>query len=236
MNRLLDFEILIDDSFVNFNDDSTLSPTNNKWVLSILNDYEDGRWRYPKFQSFIWDNVAEAALSSAEREALVDKSHTLLVSAAQNLRLTDRADPGKGSEIAEIVLYAIMKHHYSALPVVPKIFYKQNRGDPAKGADSVHIVIEEGGSDFSLWFGEAKFYSGIEDTRLSTIVDSVRDTLNTQKLKKENSIITNVGDLDDLIKDSSLLKSIKEALDNKKSIDSIKSKLHVRFFSSINAK
>lgn len=36
--------------------------------------------------------------------------------AAENLRLTDKEqDISKGSELAEIVLYAIMKHKYKAL-------------------------------------------------------------------------------------------------------------------------
>ena len=60
---------------------------------------------------------------------------TELIEAAKNLRLTDidGDDPGKGSEIAEIALYGIMHHHFGALPVVPKIFYKQNVQDNAKG-------------------------------------------------------------------------------------------------------
>ena len=39
---------------------------------------------------------------------------------AKNLRISN--DTGKGSELAEILLYGVMKHHYKALPVVPKSF------------------------------------------------------------------------------------------------------------------
>ena len=74
---------------------------------------------------------------------------------AKNLRISN--DTGKGSELAEILLYGVMKHHYKTLPVVPKIFYKQNCQDNVKGADSAHIVLEDDGS-FSLWYGESKFY------------------------------------------------------------------------------
>lgn len=66
-----------------------------------------------------------------------------------------------------------MKDHYSALPIVPKIFYKQNKKDEAKGSDSVHIVIESRDS-FSLWFGESKFYNSIENARLDKIISSVK--------------------------------------------------------------
>jgi hypothetical protein len=77
-----------------------------------------------------------------------------------------------------------MRHKYDAIPVVPKIFYKQNSGDNAKGADSVHIVVNENGR-FTLWFGEAKFYKSIEDARLPGIIKSIGNSLSTDKLKKK---------------------------------------------------
>lgn len=225
----MDFEILIDESFLAVCREDDLNPIENKNVLSLINDFEDGQWRYKKFESFIWDNISETALSYEERECLVNQSHSTLTAAAQNLRLTDKEkDISKGSELAEIVLYGVMKHHYGALPVVPKIFYKQNAQDNAKGADGVHIVIEDG--DFSLWFGEAKFYNSIEDARLSSIVTSVGNSLKTDKLKKENSIITNVSDIDGLIDDEHLKNEIKAALSNKNSIDQLKPKIHIPIF------
>lgn len=222
----MEFEILIDCSFSEINLDQSLAPVDKKFTTSFLNDFEDGQWRYSKFQSFIWDNIAETSLSYRERESLVN--HSLLVAAAKNLRLTDsdKEDIGRGSELAEIVLYGLMKHHYQALPVVPKIFYKQNAQDNVKGADSVHIVVESNG-DFSIWFGEAKFYNNIEDARLSSIVTSVENSLKTDKLKKENSIITNVQDLDELLIDEKLKESIKKTLSNKISIDDLKPRLHI---------
>ena len=223
----MDFHVLIDDFFVNVCDLEETDKLKNKKILALLNDYEDGSWRYGKFQSFIWDNVAETSLSYDEREALANQSHSLMVRSAQNLRLTDTEDAiGEASELAEIVLYAVMKHHYGALPVVPKIFYKQNTQDNAKGADSVHIVLR-GERDFSLWFGEAKFYNSIEDARLDSIVQSVKKSLRTDKLKKENSIITNVSDISRLVTDQKLLSSIRDALSNKQSIDGIKPFLHI---------
>lgn len=225
---MIKFEVLIDDSFANTNRDGTIVPVENKSVLSIINDFEDGKWRFQEFQNFIWDNIAETSLSFKERESLVNKSHSLLTSAAQSLRLTDKeGDISKGSELAEIILYGIMKHHYNALPVVPKIFYKQNPQDNAKGADSVHIVIENDGSDFSIWFGEAKFYNSIEDARLGVIIESVENSLSTDKIKKENSIITNVSDINHLIGDAILRNKISSALSAKESLDYLKPKLHI---------
>lgn len=223
----MDFEILVDDSLFNLNTDASVHLTKNEKVLSIINDFEDNEWRYGHFQNFIWDNIAETSLSKKERDSYIGNPHSTLSLAARSLRLSDKEnDISKGSEIAEIVLYAIMKHHFKALPVVPKIFYKQNSQDNAKGADSVHIVIDEN-KHFTIWFGEAKFYNSIEDTRLNEIITSVKNSLSSDKLKRENSIITNVSDIDFLIDDNTIKEQIKSILSPTTSIDKIKTILHV---------
>jgi hypothetical protein len=223
----MDFEVLISDQYLNVVNSTDLTPVDNKSILSLVNDFEDEKWRGAKFNSFVWDNIALTALTEQEREKLAGKSDSTLRAAAKNLRLTDNEnDKGKGSELAEIVLYGIMQHYYNALPVVPKIFYKQNSQDNAKGADSVHIVLE-GEDDFSLWFGEAKFYNSIEDARLASIVQSVENSLLTEKLKKENSIITNMSEIDRLVSSKALAEKIKVALSPDNSMDNIKPILHI---------
>ena len=221
------FETLIDDSLSKITNVAQLKALLNKRVLSFVNDFEDGKWLSSRFQSYLWDNIAQTALSERERLALADQSHSALVAAARNLRLTDKDEVGQGSEIAEVFLYGIMRNHYKALPVVPKIFYKQNTQDNAKGADSVHIVVSDDGEDFTLWFGEAKFYNSIADARLDSVVNSVYSSLDTGKLKKENAIITNVSDLDQLVMAESLRAKIKAALSSQVSIDHLKPKIHV---------
>jgi hypothetical protein len=223
----MDFEVLIDSSLLELGIADGIAPVANKWLLSIVNDYEDGKWRHQKFDDFIWNNIAESALTGKEREILRNQPQSLLRNAAKNLRLAKATDDaGRGSELAEIVLYGIMRHRYNALPVVPKIFYKQNTNDFAKGADSVHIVLGCG-NDFSLWFGEAKFYSSIKDTRLDKVIESVRCSLSTDKLKKENSIIVNLSELDDLGLAVDTVREIKAVLDNRRSIDLLKPRINV---------
>lgn len=220
------FKILMNDKISNVIAGIEITPVDNKFILSLVNDFEEGKWRGEKFQNFIWDNIAETALSYRERQNLVSRPYTGLKEAAKKLRLTDKDkdDRGKGSELAEIVLYGVMKNYYGALPVVPKIFYKQNNQDNPKGSDSVHIVIEE--NDFSVWFGEAKFYNSIEDVRLGEIVTSVENSLQKDKLKKENSIITSIADIDGLI-EKELADKIKAFLSPQESIDLLKPKLHI---------
>jgi hypothetical protein len=200
-----------------------LDIVDNKHVFSLVNDFESGKWRQGEFQEYIWNNIAETALSKEEEKNLVGKSASILKESAKNLRISE--DSGKGSELCEILLYGIMKDHYSALPVVPKIFYKQNSQDNAKGADSVHIVIKD--NDFSLWFGEAKFYLDI-DRAITSAVDSVDAFLrNDDQIKKENSIITSVSDIDQMGLSDELVKQIKSTLNGKNSLDNIKPKINI---------
>lgn len=190
-------------------------------MLSIANDFEDSKWRVKRFHEFVWNNIAQTALSESERNALIDSPQTLINRAACNLRLTDSADDiGSGSELAEAVLYGVMRAYYGGLPVVPKIFYKQNAQDNAKGADSVHVTID--GDDLRIWFGESKFYSSIEDARLASIVKSVGESLKADKLKKENAIICNVSDLSACITDQVVLDKIKKLLSQDVSLDELK--------------
>lgn len=221
------FDILIDDSLLGIRPQTKLTPIDNKRVLSIINDYEEGAWRYGRFQNFIWDNIKETALSAKEREALAGKESSILEQAAKRLRLSTEKDRGRGSELAEIALYGIMKNHYGALPAVPKIFYKQNNQDNAKGADSVHIVINKEETDFTIWFGEAKFYDKLDSSTFDPIIDSVGDLLKPDKLKKENSIIINVHDFDLLVKNEKLRGEITSHINNLASLDNLKPKLHI---------
>ena len=220
------FEVLIDDELMSTLDTSFNSKGNEK-VLSLLNDFEDGKWRFQKFQNFIWDNIIETALSQDEKEKLAGQYKSSLVEAAKNLRLTDKENErGKGSELAEILLYGIMKHHYKGLPAVPKIFYKQNNQDNAKGADSVHIVLEDN-DDFSIWLGEAKFYKDL-NAAMGAAIDSIKEALETEKLKKENRIITGLNDIDKLLENNKGLKDkIKSFLNNGNSIANFEPRLHI---------
>jgi hypothetical protein len=221
------FEVLIDIGFADICTNPDLAPINNKSLLSLLNDFEEGQWRRERFLAYVWDNIAETALSKKERESLLGAPLSSLKASAKNLRLTDKDERGKGSEISEILLYGIMKDYYHALPVVPKIFHKQNTKDNAKGADSVHIVLKDDMSDFSVWFGEAKFYKSLSNDAMDDIIESVKNSLDKDKIKKENSIITDLRDLDGFEMPDELRQKIYKLLDQDRSIDVIKPKLHI---------
>lgn len=227
MQKIGNFDIVINKCLWEVNQESTTTDLDkNDFLLSVINGFEDGKWRKGEFRKFILDNIAQTGLSAEDRDNLYSESpYTTLTESIKNLRLVDK-DNGKGSEIAEIVLYGIMRYHYHALPVVPKIFYKQNPKDNAKGADSVHVVLDDKG-DFSLWLGEAKFYNDIADERLYEPINSVFDTISTDKIKKENSIVTSIKDLEYVITDPIIRKNVQTILRRDTSIDEIRKRLHI---------
>lgn len=218
------FEIIIEDKYVS----KILTEYNqfenkNDNLLSMINDFEDGAWRYKKFKDYVFDKLMYTALTKEEREKLIDDSMTRLSEGAKKLKLPECPDK-KGGEIGEILLYGIMNDYYKACSIVPKIFYKQNKNDYAKGADSVHIVIEN--DDFSIWLGESKFYTTISGA-IDNAIKSVGDTLTRDKLKKENSIITNLHEFEKYEETKPYAESIKNLLSGNTSIDNLKPKLHI---------
>lgn len=218
----LTFEVLEDNSL----SEIIHGGSADRRLLSLTNDFEEGQWRHDHFLKFVLDHIGETALSEEERGKAVGMNfYSALIEAISRLRKVNN-DKGKGGEIAEILLYGIMREYFSALPVVPKIFYKQNDNDNAKGADSVHIILEDDGR-FSLWLGEAKFYNSIDNSRLDDPVESVLNTLEKRTLKKEASVLTNIKDLDLLIPSPSVRGQIKEALSPNTSIDKIRALLHI---------
>lgn len=224
------FDVLVNDDFCKYSNESTLIGIDNAKLLSIVNDFEDGNWRYRKFQDFLWNNIKETALTQLERKALIGNEGEIISKAVNRLRLIE--DPndeynGKGGEVGEIILYGIMKQHFKALPIVPKIFYKQNRQDFAKGSDSIHIIIENEDT-FSLWFGESKFYNGLSNSQIDKVIESISNSLELEKLKKENAIIVNTNQFNDYEEISdSLREKIQNLLSEDTSIDSIKPILNI---------
>ena len=215
------FTLIIDDILRDF-------LPGDKFLLSYLNDFESNEWRYGHFVRFVLDSLCATALSKMERDKLPTSPMSAMSKAAKNLRISDeleKSTSGLGSELAEILLYGIMNMHYKALPVVPKIYYKQNTRDTAKGADSVHIVIEND-RDFSLWYGEAKFYADLDDA-ITSAISSVKDTISDDKLRKENSLVTSMSDLEKLVTDRELYNSISTMLSSDTSLDRIKPILHI---------
>lgn len=195
----------------------------NKFLLSLINDYEDKKWRYQKFTTFIIDMLSETALSHDEKKSLCGKLYSIL---EESIRKTNCQD----GEMGEVFLYGIMKEYYNALPIVPKIFYKQSRKVNAYGADSVHVTIED--NKCHLWLGESKFYQDIGDA-IRKAIESIKETLTTDKLKAEKKYISELKTLRKYLEDNEknltcdIVDDFEKLCNRNSSIDDLKKILHV---------
>ncbi len=210
----IQFEILLDERLSNLYKELF----DNYAVLSLANDFENNKWRINKFEDFIFNNIKEVALTKKEIEALNGEPWSIIKKSISNLRIDENL-----SELGEIILYGILKEYYSALPIVPKVFYKQNKNDCVKGADSIHITLCNNGK-CHLWLGESKFYSDL-DSAIDSACDSVYEILQDEKLSKEKSIIANLSDIKENLGDCS--ESFLQVLSDRVSLDEIKKILHI---------
>lgn len=211
-----------------------LNISNKHFELLLANDYESYKWRYEKFLNEVINGMYQTALTNDERNACIadDDFERMRESAKEKLKEVKRnqdKEPQhyeKGGEIGEMLLYRIMAKYYDALPIVPKIFYKQNYNDYAKGADSVHIVVKD--DEFSLWFGESKFYKDI-NRAIDSALKSISNFLsNDKQIRNENRIITNLKELEKFNEITKEMASqITKTLDRDNSLDNIKQILHI---------
>ena len=226
------FTVMFDDELIKDYPPYDFEPIGNESLVSIVNDYENGKWRYRKFLNFVINNLKETALNEEERKAFIGKEGDVLSCAADRLRIEDNRDANsRGSEIAEILLYGLMRKYYGAIPAVPKIWHKQNRRLTVKGADSVHVVVHDD-NRFELWLGEAKFYKDVRNAMAQT-VKSVKETISCDAIRKENSFVTGLDDVKIYLHDKypdradELWQSILKDLGKNTSVDKIKTVLHV---------
>lgn len=223
MNTNVTFDILVDNQNICID---------NGYLLSLINDYEDKKWCYNKFDDFIGNNIIETALNYEERQKVINKAKTVIQQAYKRLKPFANNDKGFGGEVGEIFLYGVMREYYNALPIVAKIFHKQNRNDNVKGADSIHITIDEA-NNFEFWYGEAKFYKSLNSQNFNNLIESIKNLLSSNKLKDENLAVINSVDLKHILTNNNkseediqnVILQIKKLLVG--SLDDFKTKLHI---------
>lgn len=223
------FKVVIEDDWIVENRNEQTEFPSNHHTLGICNDYEDRDWRIKKFMDFLCNCLSDAALTRQRENELVAQSahYSILIESFQNLKkCLEVRSAGDGGEIAEILLYGIMRKYYGAIAAVPKIFYKQNQNVPVHGADSVHILTDESKGKFSLWYGEAKFYQDF-NSALPKLLESVKNSLDRRAIRKENKILLALKDLDYAVANVELRNKIITFLDENTSLDEIKCILHI---------
>lgn len=216
-NENLEFEVIVND---------VIYDIDNKYILGIVNDFEEYKWRLEYFIDFIMNNIHETALTIREKDCYFNsrKYAQITKASSKNINLSNK----NLGEIGEILLYGIMKEYYSAFKLVPKIFYKQNKNMYAQGFDSVHITLEN--EDILLWIGEAKLWKDIKDA-MTNVYETLKSHLEKDFIKKELAFAYSNDDFKSLENEPSITKEhyskLKDILNTTKSIDNLKEYLHI---------
>ncbi len=67
MTKLDKFNIHLNKSLKEFCPDIDFEIINGREVLSVANDFSDNKWQFQKFQNFIYNNIAQTALSKKRK-------------------------------------------------------------------------------------------------------------------------------------------------------------------------
>jgi hypothetical protein len=114
-------------------------------------------------------------------QSMVEK----LKEAADTIYQTDKYK-ARG-EFGELILHLLLRDFHGTIPLISKIYFKDNPNVPAHGFDGVQISIS--GNTKKLWLGESKLYhSGKHGVR--DLADDLKKHLNTDYLRNEFNLIS----------------------------------------------
>lgn len=213
------------DSVVILNSPDVRKSSGKELLRGLVSKFENGQWTDTPFRAFVWRHMKTACLTPSESAVIVGNPDEKLKDAVRRLRKEKPQSKSRGSEIAEICLYGILKEFYGCSVAISKIFHKQNRNDTVKGADSVHFRISDDGA-ITYWYGEAKFYKSIGDLQINKIVESVADIFDEQKMEHENSIVIHSTDLGEALGSSEAGAEVRDTFAQGMT-DKLKRRLHI---------
>lgn len=94
-------------------------------------------------------------------------------------------------EFGELLLHIVLRQHFSSIPAIRKIYFKDSPNDTVKGFDAVHVVST--GDYLELWLGEVKFYSDLSKA-IADVVAELHVHSATDYLRTEFTLIMNKVD------------------------------------------
>ena len=155
-------------------------PNNNClkiYVLPITNN----KFNYLKMKGIIIDNIKSYVFSRKKISEYIEngKNDRLVFEAITKFReIKDNNDPGKGSELGEILLYIFLESQLGARKILSKMELKTSRNDYVKGAEGVflHSYINKESKYFDFIIGEAKMYKDIKNA-INKAFESIEDHL-----------------------------------------------------------
>lgn len=108
-----------------------------------------------------------------------------LKEAAELVYLTDTYK--NRGEFGELILHLLLRDFQNTIPLISKIYFKDNNDVPAHGFDGVQISIN--GDEKKLWLGESKLYNS-GSRGVSELAKDIEKHVNADYLRREFALIS----------------------------------------------
>lgn len=149
--------------------------------FDINPDNGDSEYRWKPFIKLLQGVISEFAFGFHEGVTVLQTEILQkLCEAAKSIRCD-----GKGGDIGELILHLLLRDFHDTIPLLSKIYFKDNRGIPVHGFDAVHIQPDEK----TLWLGESKLYKDGKDGVLA-LIDDIKKHINGDYLNNEFALIS----------------------------------------------
>lgn len=187
-------------------------------LLGLCAGYELGQWRSAQFAKYLIRHLIEFVYPMEEWNAANSTTGVEMTARAAEAVYKTQKYENRG-EIGELILFAVLRAHYDALPVISKFFFKSAVNDTVKGFDAVHFLVGEDGLE--LWLGEVKFYSDAS-VAIRDAIRELRDHLDAEYLRGEFTWIGNK-----MRAGGQHYEEIRRLLDEKISLDQVFPVVHI---------
>lgn len=149
--------------------------------------FELNAWRASQLAKHLLQWLPEFALKYSEwRDISAENAVAQVGRAAKAIYATDRFE--NRGECGELLLHVLLRQHFSSIPAISKIYFKDSRNDTVKGFDAVHVVQQA--DEWELWLGEVKFYTQIKAAIRDAIAE-IKAHLDPTYLRGEFTVIRN---------------------------------------------
>jgi len=146
--------------------------------------FEQNKFRLLPLVDVIRNVIPEFALGYHEKPIPLPSILEKMKEAADIVYSTDKYE--NRGEFGELILHLLLRDFHNTIPLVSKIYFKDNPNIPAHGFDGVQISIS--GDVKKLWLGESKIYTSGKEA-VKALARDLENHLNADYLHSEFNLI-----------------------------------------------
>ena len=147
--------------------------------------FDQNRFRLQPLVDVIVNVIPEFAGGYYEAAVPLPELRTRLKEAALSIYTTDKYR--RRGEFGELILHLLLRDFCGTIPLISKIFFKDNDNMTLHGFDGVHVTDNQ--AEKVLWLGESKIYTDGK-AGVVALADDLRKHLEHDYLRREFCLIS----------------------------------------------